>query len=241
VYICPVPHVKGNMIFSVNTDDLLARQLASMGFKGNTAKAGLDDSESFLLVLHVERRITYFEKPGVANTAVCLEVVRQAFSDHGYKHLVIASTRGETGELFSSALRDDDVNLVVVTHSQGFKEPNTSEMPVETRRRIEQNGAKVYTGSMLTHSIETAFTSKFSGLYPTIIVAQSLRRFGEGSKVCCEIVMMAADAGLIPEGEEVLAVAGTGYGSDTVLVLKAAASKRFFDLKVLEILAKPRA
>jgi hypothetical protein len=53
--------------------------------------------------------------------------------------------------------------------------------------------------------------------------------------------MMAADAGLIPEEEEVLAVAGTGRGADTVMVIKSAVSKRFLDLKVLEIRAKPRA
>jgi hypothetical protein len=73
-----------------------------------------------------------------------------------------------------------------------------------------------------------------------MIIANALRRFGEGSKVCCEIIMMAADAGMIPEGEEVIAVAGTGYGADTVMILKSAASKRFLDLRVLEILAKPR-
>ena len=73
-----------------------------------------------------------------------------------------------------------------------------------------------------------------------MIIAQSLRRFGEGAKVCCEIVMMAVDGGLVPEGEEVLAVAGTGLGADTVMVLKSAASKRFLELRVLEILAKPR-
>jgi hypothetical protein len=52
--------------------------------------------------------------------------------------------------------------------------------------------------------------------------------------------MMAADAGLIPEREEVVAVAGTAYGADTVMVLKSAVSKRFLELRVLEILAKPR-
>ena len=52
--------------------------------------------------------------------------------------------------------------------------------------------------------------------------------------------MLAADAGLIPEEEEVLAVAGTGWGSDTVTVIRSAVSKRFLNLKVLEILAKPR-
>jgi hypothetical protein len=188
----------------------------------------------------VERKVVYFEKPGRENTSACLEVVTQSLDENGYKHLVIASTTGETGILFSEALNGKGVNLVVVTHSSGYKEPNTLEMPLTIREAIESNGAKVYTGSMLTHSIETAFSAKFNGLYPTIIVAQALRRFGEGAKVCCEMVMMAVDAGLIPEGEEVLAVAGTARGADSVMLLRSAASKRFFDLKVLEILAKPR-
>jgi hypothetical protein len=189
----------------------------------------------------MEKRVVYFEKPGRENTAACLKVVSQSLNENGYKHLVVASTTGETGLLFSEALKETGINIIVVTHSSGFKEPNTVEMPPEVKKTIELNGARVHIGPMLTHSIETAFSSKFNGLYPTLIVAQSLRRFGEGAKVCCEIVMMAVDAGLIPEGEEVLSVAGTGRGADSVLVIRSAASKRFFDLKVLEIPAKPRA
>jgi hypothetical protein len=188
----------------------------------------------------VEKKVIYFEKPGRENTSACLEVVRRSLDEDGYTHIVIATTTGETAMLFSEALKGRGVNLVAVTHSSGFKELNIHEMPLNIREAIESNNAKVYTGSMLTHSIETAFSSKFNGLYPTIIVAQALRRFGEGAKVCCEIVMMAVDAGLIPEGEEVLAVAGTARGADSVMVLRSAASKRFLDLKVLEILAKPR-
>ncbi len=188
----------------------------------------------------MEKKIVYFEKPGRDNTAACLEVVKESLNENAYKHLVVASTAGDTGVLFSEALKGRGVNVVVVTHSAGFKEPNAVEIPSEVKKTIELNGARVYTGSMLTHSLETAFSSKFQGLYPAMIVAQALRRFGEGAKVCCEIVMMAVDAGLQPEGEEVLSVAGTARGADTVLVIRSAASKRFFDLKVLEILAKPR-
>jgi len=188
----------------------------------------------------MEKRVIYFEKPGRDNTDKCLEVVKDALKEGIYKHLVIASTTGETGLLFARSLKDYRVNLVVVTHSFGFREPNSIEMPEETRRQIEAEGGKVFTGPMLTHSIETSLSSRFSGLYPTLIIAQSLRRFGEGPKVCCECVMMAVDAGLIPEGEEVLSVAGTARGADSVLVIRSAASKRFLELKVLEILAKPR-
>jgi hypothetical protein len=188
----------------------------------------------------MEKRVVYFEKAGKDNTATCLEVARKAAAEDGFRYIVVATTTGSTGLLFSEAFRDGRPQVSVVTHSAGFRGPNTFEIEEEALRKIKENGAKVYTGTILTHSIETSFTSKFSGLYPAMIVAQSLRRFGEGAKVCCEIVMMAADAGLIPEGEEVLAVAGTGYGADTVMVLKSAASKRFLDLRVLEILAKPR-
>lgn len=188
----------------------------------------------------MERKVTYFEKAGAENTAACLEIVKNTIVHHGYKHIVIASTTGETGLLFSKALKGCSINIIVVTHSSGFKNLNVNEMSDKARKNIEAHGAKVFTGTMLTHSIETAFSAKFSGLYPTLVVANTLRRFGEGSKVCCEIVMMAVDAGLIPEGEEVLAVAGTARGADTVMVLRSSASKRFLELRVLEILAKPR-
>jgi hypothetical protein len=189
----------------------------------------------------MERKVLYFEKPGRANTDQCIAVAMDAISRDGYRHVVVASTTGETGLAFSEALKGKGANLVVVTHSHGFKEPNTSEMPPEVREKITANGARVYTGTMITHSLDTALSLKFGGSFLSQAVAQTLRRFGEGPKVCVECVMMASDAGLVPEGEEVLAVAGTARGADTVAVIKSAASKRFLELRVLEILAKPRA
>lgn len=188
----------------------------------------------------MERNVTYFEEPGKVNTTKCLEIVKEAIRTNKYKYLVIASVSGETGLLFAKELKNTDVQIVVVTHSAGYKSPNTVEMSAEISKKLEDLGVKIYRGTMLTHTIETSFASKFSGIYPTLIIAHTLRRFGEGTKVCCEITMMAADGGLIPEGEEVLAVAGTAIGADTVLLIKSAVSKRFLELKVLEILAKPR-
>ena len=188
----------------------------------------------------MQRLVTYFERPGRENTEKCFEIVNDDLKDYGYKHVVIATTRGDTGVLFSEGLKNINANIVIVTHSHGFKEPNANELAPEARERILAAGAKIYTGTILTHSLETSLAQKFSGVYPTLLIAQTLRRFGEGAKVCCEIVMMAADAGLIPEGEEVIAVAGTGYGADTVTLARSATSKRFLDLKVLEIIAKPR-
>lgn len=188
----------------------------------------------------MERTVVYFEHPGRENTQECLTVVHRILCEGRHRNVVVASTDGTTGALFAETLQDSGCNIVVVTHHAGFKEPNSFELSEENRNRIVKAGARIFTGTILTHSIETAFAAKFQGIYPTHVVAASLRRFGEGTKVCCEIVMMAADAGLIPEGEEIVAVAGTGKGADTVLLVRSAVSKRFFDLKVLEVLAKPR-
>lgn len=188
----------------------------------------------------MQKTVTYFQKTGPENTEKCLELVQSSIDEFDYKHVIVASTTGLTGQLFAERLKDKDVNLVVVTHSYGFKEPNTIELGKESEQRIRAAGAVIYTGTMITHSLETALAKKFSGVYPTLLVAQSLRRFGEGIKVCCEMIMMVADAGLVPEGEEVITVAGTGRGADTVSIIRAVPSKRFLDLKVLEIIAKPR-
>jgi hypothetical protein len=180
----------------------------------------------------MKKNIFYFEKPGRENTEECIEIAASSVSE-GYKHVVVATSVGETGVAMAKKLHGKEVNLVVVTHSAGFQEPNHQELLPENRDQIVALGGKIYTGTILTHSIETAFSQKFNGLYPAMIVAQSLRRLGEG-------LMEACDAGLIPEREEVVAVAGTIRGADTVCIIKSAASKRFLDVKVLEILAKPR-
>ncbi|MDH4028284.1 MAG: hypothetical protein OEU95_05600, partial [Nitrospirota bacterium] len=179
----------------------------------------------------MQRTVTYFEKAGNDNSLTCLEIVKEAIAVSGYRHMIVASTTGSTGQFFAEELKDRNINLVVVTHSYGFREPNSIELAREARQRIIAAGATIHTGTMITHSLETALAAKFSGVYPTLLVAQSLRRFGEGLKVCCEMIMMAADAGLVPEAEEVITVAGTGRGADTVAVIRAAASKRFLELK----------
>jgi len=88
--------------------------------------------------------------------------------------------------------------------------------------------------------IERAITNKFGGLYPGGIVSNTLRMFGQGTKVCLEIAGMAIDAGMIPAGKEIIAVGGSGGGADTALVLIPAHSNAFFDTQILEVVCKPR-
>ena len=80
---------------------------------------------------------------------------------------------------------------------------------------------------------------KFDTVATEDIIANTLRIFGHGMKVACEIVMMATDCGLVRTDEEIIAIAGRRSGADTAVVLKAVNSHDFFDLKIREILCKP--
>jgi hypothetical protein len=71
------------------------------------------------------------------------------------------------------------------------------------------------------------------------LIANVLRLFCQGMKVCFEITVMAADAGAVPVGENVIAIGGQGKGSNTAIVIRATNSATFFDLDVQEIIAKP--
>lgn len=187
----------------------------------------------------IRREVLYFAKAGPENTEACLELLQKA-KQEGFKHFVVASTTGETGAKAARLLCGPGINLVVVGHSVGFRGPNVDEFLPEYQEEIERLGGKVFKGTILTHSLETSIAEIFKGSAPTLLIANTLRRFGHGLKVCCEIVMEAVDAGLIPEGEEVVAAAGTARGWDAVALLRSAASKRFLSLSVLEIWAKPR-
>jgi len=187
----------------------------------------------------ISKETVYFEKPGPENSADCLTIVKRLVEE-GAKNVVVASTRGETGLLFAEGLPAGKAQLVVVAHSAGFAGPGAVEFDPGKSRAIVARGGKVCQATMPFHSVENAVEKKYSGTLPASLIAHTLRIFGQGAKVCCEIVMMAADAGLVPEGEEAVAVAGTHWGADTVMVIEAAASRNFLNLKVLEMAAKPR-
>ncbi len=128
---------------------------------------------------------------------------------------------------------------MAVTHNVGYAGPNQDECPAKARQELARLGVKIFTGTILSRGIEASFMKKHQGVYPGYIVAQTLRLLGQGIKVCVEIVVEACDAGLLPEGEDIIAVAGTGKGADTVAIVQGCPSDRFLDVRIRQILAKP--
>lgn len=183
-------------------------------------------------------RSVYFEKPGKQNTARALEIARQRAEELGIRTVLVASTQGETGVQVAQQFQGQEV--IVVTHVAGFRGPNTQELTEENRAAIKAAGATILTCQHALGGIGRAVRKKWGTYQVDEIVAQTLRIFGEGMKVVVEIALMAADAGLVRVGEPCIVIAGAGRGADTVVLLVPANVQQFFDLRVMEVLAKPR-
>jgi hypothetical protein len=179
----------------------------------------------------------YFEKAGPHNTDMALQTAFDEAARRGIGHVVVASTWGETGVKAARLAKSSGVSLTVVTHNTGFKTPGVQEFTPEARQEAESLGARIFTGPMPTRTLGRAIKNK-TGYSPEDIACAAWRMMGEGTKVCVEIASMACDAGLVPPGD-IIAVAGTGKGADTVLLLSAAPSNETFGIKIREVIAKP--
>ncbi|MFC1984398.1 pyruvate kinase alpha/beta domain-containing protein [Chloroflexota bacterium] len=181
---------------------------------------------------------TYFKIPGSENTGEVLRIVRQRAKELGIKTIVVASTVGDTAAKAMDVLQG--LRIITVTHITGFRAPNSQEFTGENRKIVESGGGVVFTATHLFSGLSAAMRKQFNTHVIGDIIANTLRIFGEGMKVVCEITVMAADGGLVHTDEDVIAISGTGRGADTAVVLRPVNSSNFFDLKVKEILCKPR-
>ncbi|GAV23955.1 pyruvate kinase alpha/beta domain-containing protein [Carboxydothermus pertinax] len=176
---------------------------------------------------------------GSQNTELVLELAAKEAIQENIKNVVVATCSGATAFKLQRLLTPKEYNLVAVTHHVGFAGPGVDELSPENRQKLLAEGFKVLTTTHLFAGIDRAFRFKFQGIYPAEIVAQSLRLLGQGVKVATEIAIMALDAGLIPYGEDVIAIAGTGKGADTAVVIRPAHSHKLFDTKIKKIIIKP--
>ena len=179
-----------------------------------------------------------FAEPGPQNTEATLARAAERAAELGPVRVLVASSSGETGV---AALRHfPGRDLVVVTHSTGFAKPNDQEFKPANRRLLEEAGASILTAQHAFGGVGRAVRKKLGTYEIDEVIAFALRTFGQGAKVAIEIALMAADAGLARTGEPCLSIAGTDRGADTALLLRPANAQTFFDLRVMEILAKPR-
>lgn len=184
-----------------------------------------------------KKSIVYHDAPGEVNTEVTLLHAKERAKSLRIQNIVVASTSGQTGVKACEAFKG--FNLVVVRHHTGFLSPGSQQMTPKNEKLILASGARIVTAGHAFSGVERAMRLKRDTIGPLELMADTLRVFGEGTKVCLEIAVMAADAGAIPIGKPVVVIAGTSKGADTALVVQPAHSNNFFDLYVSEIIAKP--
>jgi hypothetical protein len=178
----------------------------------------------------------YFEQTGKKNTDRCVKLALKRAQELGIEYVVVASTTGHT--IGKVVQENSSMNVVCVTHSIGFKKDVKDEFE-QDRKTLEEKGVKVLTTTHLMAGLNRGVRKRYdTGTYSDV-VADTLRMFSQGTKVCVEIAVMAADSGLIPAGEKVMAIGGTGRGADTALVVVPAHSQNFFKTRVLEVVCKP--
>ena len=178
----------------------------------------------------------YFDKPGDYSEEI-FKLVKRKMEEEGINQIIVATTKGDTALRASSTL--EHCKLIAVTHQAGFKEPGEMEIAREDVQKLEEKGVKVVTATHALAGVGRAIRKKHGTWMTVEIMAETLRLFGQGTKVCAEIVAMAADAGVITM-DDVIAIGGTGRGADTAWIIKPAHTQNFFSMRMKELICKPK-
>jgi hypothetical protein len=184
-------------------------------------------------------KVLYFDKKGSVNTERALDIALACCEEKGIRKIVVASSTGKTALLLREKA-DPSIEVIGVTYSAGSKYREEVEEFNRNREIMTNKGIQVVRGLHALSATERAFENKYkSGLLPLNIVADTLRMFSQGMKVCLEVVVMAAEAGFVTPDEEVVVLGGSGHGSDTAVVMKPAYAASMFEAKFKAVLCMP--
>ena len=184
----------------------------------------------------MELKTLYFTDKERDNTDDVLKVVRERAATAGIKKVLVASTSGKTAIRALEAL--PGLQVIAVSHSTGYKEPNFQQFTEENRKVFEAKGGTLLTSQHTFAGVGRALRNKNETWSLSEILADTLRIMGDGFKVGCEIATMAADAGLVRTDEDIISIGGASKGVNTAILLTPVYSHFFFDLKIKEILCK---
>ncbi len=178
----------------------------------------------------------YFENKGTCNTEECVRAAVETARMRNIGHIVVASSHGDTAKLLKN---EKDLNVVCVAYAYGFSEPGKNVMTAETVNELNAEGIRVLSTTHVLSGAERGISRKYGGIHPVEIIADTLRMFGQGTKVCVEAAIMALDAGLIPYGADIIAIGGSTRGADTAVIMRPAHANSVLDTQINEIICKP--
>ena len=191
----------------------------------------------------------YFDVCGQINTEKTLELAILRSQQLGIAKLVVASETGLSALKAVEMAKYPKLPVVVVTSAAGTRIENTviGNLRIgipdkEIWDELERNGARIVRATDPLYNIGAALEHR--GV-PTLhsLVRSCLGMISSGKAVCLGAVLMATDNGILTEGEEVVAAAGSWIGLDTALVVRATNSVNLLRrgaMQITEIICKPR-
>ena len=195
--------------------------------------------EALIMGKGVDRSIFYFDEKGPLNTEKTLEIALEHAWELGIGTIVVASSTGKTA-LKLHGMAENRVKIVAVTYNAGSRFRSEVEEFNRNCNLLFEKGIAVVRGLHALSGPEKAFSDKYKTIFlPLNIVADTLRMFSQGVKVCVEITIMAAEHGFVTTDEEVVAVGGSGHGADTALVMKPVFAADMFKARIKALLCMP--
>ncbi|UCH19714.1 MAG: hypothetical protein JSU83_14170 [Deltaproteobacteria bacterium] len=186
-----------------------------------------------------EKKVFYFDKKGPENTDKTLDIALAACEEREIKKIIVASSTGNTALKLHARARYS-LEIIVVTYGAGSRYVEDVQKFNKNYDTLVEKGILIVRGIHGLSGTERTFENKYkSGFTPLNIVADTLRMFCHGVKVCVEIAIMAAEHGFITPDEAVVAIAGSHHGADTAVVLKPAFAANMFETKIKALLCMP--
>ena len=209
-----------------------------------------------------------FERAGPVNTDAVIEVAKAAAAKCDC--IVAASITGDSA--IRIAERIPGKKVVCVTCPQGMHwevdhmdhgpfrsipelreirnrwlDEGLSQVPmsisVDNRLRLERLQVDIVQGTIPLFGPTFSMRVHLRKVTELDVVAKTLEMISTGTLVGLECAMMVVDAGVIPEGSVVLALAGTERGLDTAWTIQCCASANLYHptkgARFIELLAKP--
>jgi uncharacterized protein len=186
-----------------------------------------------------EGKIFYFDQKGAVNTDKALDIALGCCAERKVQRIVVASSSGKTA-LSLSEKAGPSIEIIAVTYCAGSKYAEEVQAFNKNQPLLLERGIRIVRGLHALSGVERTFENRYkSGFTPLNVVADTLRIFSQGIKVCVEVAIMAAEHGFVTPDEEVVVVAGSGHGADTAVVMKPAYAMNLFDIKIRALLCMP--
>lgn len=209
-----------------------------------------------------------FERPGPINTEDIINIIEKSYSNVDY--IVIASVTGSSAIKIAKRVKNKKIICVTCPQGmywevEGMNEDLFAEIPElknkrdewvkkglkrvpmniteENKLKLDELNVEIVRGTIPLFGPSFSMRLHLNKITSLDVMAKTLEMISPGTLVAMESVLMATDAGVIPEDELVLACAGTEMGLDTLWILKSCASANLFHpskgFRFVELLAKP--